>query len=58
MKIGDFVIKNGDSDEGMRGLIFEMYTNAVGTSYAAVIREDGICAAWFTKYLEVVYEAS
>ena len=52
MKVGDMVLKCGDYDKSLLGLVLEIKTNSVGHSFVKVMRHDGTVAYWHIKYVK------
>lgn len=49
MKIGDMIIKVGDSDVGQTGIILEINTNPIGNKFIKVLSSEGKIKTWYAK---------
>jgi len=49
MKIGDMIIKVGDSDYGQTGIILEINTNSLGNKFIKVLSDEGQIKTWYAK---------
>jgi len=56
-KPGDLVLKNGDYDQGCRGIIIEINTNSERTVILKVMKSNGEIVNWYSKLVEVINES-
>jgi hypothetical protein len=49
MKIGDMIIKEGDSDAGQAGVVLEINTNILGHKFIKALTSDGKIKIWYAK---------
>ncbi len=49
MKIGDMIIKEGDSDVGQSGVVLEINTNILGHKFIKALTNDGKIKIWYAK---------
>ena len=49
MKIGDIIIKEGDSDVGQSGVVLEINTNILGHEFIKALTSDGKIKIWYAK---------
>ena len=49
MKIGDMIIKEGDSDVGQSGVVLEINTNILGHKFIKALASDGKIKIWYAK---------
>jgi hypothetical protein len=57
VKVGDLVLKNGNLDQGCKGVIIEIHTSSLGTSVLKVLKSNGKIADWYIKLVEVLSES-
>ena len=58
MKPGDIVIKRGDFDAGIIGLILEINSTPLGYVFVKVVTGEGIIKTWYKDKVEVLSENS
>jgi hypothetical protein len=49
MKVGDMVLKVGDSDFGQTGIILEINTNSIGNKFIKVLSDEGQIKTWYAE---------
>ena len=54
MKVGDMVLKQGDSDFGQAGIILEINTNSLNNTFVKVLSNDGQIKTWYAKLVDVI----
>jgi len=54
MKVGDMVLKAGDSDFGQTGIILEINTNSLGNTFVKVLSSEGKVKTWYAKLVNVI----
>lgn len=54
MKVGDMVLKSGDSDCGQTGIILEINTNSLGNTFIKVLSNEGKIKTWYAKLANVI----
>jgi hypothetical protein len=54
MKIGDIIIKEGDSDSGQTGIILEINTSILGHEFIKVLSNEGKIKIWYSSLVKHV----
>ena len=54
MKVGDMVLKQGDSDFGKTGIILEINTNSLDNTFVKVLSSEGQIKIWYAELVDVI----
>lgn len=54
MKVGDMILKQGDSDFGQTGIILEINTNSLDNTFLKVLTSEGQIKTWYAELVDVI----